>query len=186
MKNSETALAKAAGIKVVVFDVDGVLTDGKIYMGPQGEAMKAFSARDGMGITMLHKGGIATAIITGRESAIVANRAKELKIAKVWQGCQDKRQAWQELLDQLQVAPEEIAYMGDDLNDLPLLSLAGLPATVVDGVPEVQQIADFVSDFQGGAGAVRELAQFILQAQNKWEDLTKNFVGVATMEQVAQ
>lgn len=186
MLKHQEALLRAEKIKVVVFDVDGVLSDGHIYMGLQGEAMKAFSARDGMGITLLHRAGIKTAIITGRQSEIVANRARELKITRVWQGCSDKREAWEELKQELQVKDEEIAYAGDDLNDLPLLLKAGLAATVADAVPEVSDAAQLQSSYNGGQGAVREIAEFILKRQNKWQQLVEGFTGPQKLEAAAQ
>ena len=116
----------------------------------------------------------------------MANRARELKITRVWQGCSDKREAWEELKQELQVKDEEIAYAGDDLNDLPLLLKAGLAATVADAVPEVSDAAQLQSSYNGGQGAVREIAEFILKRQNKWQQLVEGFTGPQKLEAAAQ
>lgn len=183
---SQDAQTAAAEIAMVVFDVDGVLTDGHIYMGNSGEAMKAFSAQDGMGITLLHKSGIRTAIITGRSSDIVANRAKELKISALWQGCMDKRAAYSQLKDDYGLADNQIAYVGDDLNDLPLMLQVGLPCTLDNGVAEVKAIAKAISDKSGGNGGVREIAEFILKAQGKWNQVVASFTASAGAGAIAQ
>ncbi len=185
--NIEADLQQAAKkIKMVVFDVDGVLTDSHIYMGNDGELLKAFSARDGMGITLLHKAGINTAIITGRRSEIVANRAGELKLTALWQGCSDKRQAYTELKEKFSLGDEEVAYVGDDLNDLPLIIQAGLGCAVGDAVPEVKDAASFVAKNNGGNGAVREIIEFILKAQGKWQPLINGFIGKTMVDDLAQ
>lgn len=186
MKFTDDALSRAKKIKIVVFDVDGTLTDGKIYMGSAGELCKAFSCRDGMGVTLAHKAGLKTAIITGRTSEIVANRAKELKISAVWQGISDKRKAYQELKERFQVTDEEIAYAGDDLNDYPLLKIVGLPCVVGDAMPEVKEIARLEADSKGGDGAVREILEFIVEAQGLWEMATASFLGEAKNDFCAQ
>lgn len=183
---TQDACAAAARIAMVVFDVDGVLTDGHIYMGNSGEAMKAFSAQDGMGVTLLHKAGIKTAIITGRSSDIVANRAKELKITALWQGCMDKRDAYGQLKRDFGLEDNQIAYVGDDLNDLPLLSLAGLPCTVDNGVEEVKAVAKIVSKKCGGNGGVRDIAEFVLKAQGKWDQAVASFTAETGAGKIAQ
>lgn len=186
MEYSADALMRAKNVKMVVFDVDGTLTDGKIYMGPQGEAMKAFSAQDGMGISLLHKSGIYTAIITGRSSQIVANRAGELKMARVYQGCADKRLAWQQLKDEYHLTDAQMAYIGDDLNDLPLLTKAGFAASVANGRREAKAVAHFVAQHDGGDGGVRDVIEFILRAQGQWTRLAESFTEVAPVNSLAQ
>ena len=177
MEYRADALVRAARIKLVVMDVDGTLTDGRIYIGPDGEAMKEFSVKDGMGISMLHTAGVATAIITGRESEIVKRRAAELKISHVWQGCRDKRAAWHQLKDELQLADRDIAYIGDDLNDLPLLMRAGLACCTADAQPEVKYVSHVISGCNGGNGAVRDIAELVLKSQGKWQTLVDAFAG---------
>ena len=144
-------------IKLLVMDVDGTLTDGCIYMGPQGEAMKAFNCQDGHGIAqILPKLGITPVIITGRNSQIVANRAAELKISHLHQGIHDKLPLLQEIARELGAAREEVAYIGDDLNDMDCINWCGLTGCPADAVPEIRAAVDFVSSRNGGRGAVRE------------------------------
>ncbi|MGM9540372.1 KdsC family phosphatase [Anaerovibrio sp.] len=177
MEYRADALARAARVRLVVMDVDGTLTDGRIYIGPDGEAMKEFSVKDGMGLSMLHKAGVETAIITGRQSKIVERRAAELNISRVWQGCKDKREAWQRIKDEMQLTDREIAYIGDDLNDLPLLMKAGLACCTADAQPEVKYVSHLISACNGGNGAVRDIVEFILKTQGKWQALVDAFAG---------
>lgn len=149
-------------IKMLVMDVDGTLTDGCIYMGPQGEAMKAFNCQDGYAIAQtLPKLGITPVIITGRNSQITANRASELKIRQLHQGVQDKLPLLQQIARELGAAREEVAYIGDDLNDMECLRWCGLTGCPADAVPEVRTAVDFVSSRCGGRGAVREFVDYI-------------------------
>lgn len=149
-------------IKMLVMDVDGTLTDGSIYMGPQGEAMKAFHAQDGYGIAqILPRIGVTPVIITGRKSQIVANRAKELKITQLHQGVQDKLPLLQRIARELGAAREEVAYIGDDLNDFDCIRWCGLTGCPADAVPEIRAAVDFVSSRCGGRGAVREFVDYI-------------------------
>ena len=161
------ASAKAARVALMGFDVDGVLTDGTLYYSGQGDAMKGFLTRDGHGIRMLMEAGVQVAIITGRESDIVTRRAKNLGISHVLQGIDDKRAAMDGLLSRLGLNFGQAGYMGDDVVDLPLLTACGFSATVADGHPLVRERVDHVSPLQGGRGAVREVCEFLLAAQNK-------------------
>lgn len=156
---------RAARIQLVALDVDGVLTDGRLYYGPQGEAMKVFDVRDGHGIKMMLAHGIGVAILSARASEIVAARARELGIARVLQGRGDKAAAWAELLRDTAVPVERAGFIGDDLPDLPVLAQAGLAATVADARDEVKRAAHWIAPERGGRGAVRALAEFILRAQ---------------------
>lgn len=176
----------ARNIKLIIFDVDGTLTDGRIYMGPSGEAMKAFSVRDGMGIALWHRAGLKSAIITGRSSDIVTRRANELKISAVYQGCIDKRVAYEALKEKYALQDEEIAYVGDDLNDLPLIMTAGLGCGVGDAMPEVRQYVKLLAEKPGGGGAVREIIEFILKQQDKWPSLVESFTAKTRVEDLAQ
>jgi 3-deoxy-D-manno-octulosonate 8-phosphate phosphatase (KDO 8-P phosphatase) len=182
----DNAAQAARQVKMVVFDVDGTLTDGHIYMGSDGEAMKSFSARDGMGIALMHKAGLKSAIITGRQSKIVENRANELKISAIWQGCSDKRQAYIELKEKFSLTDAEVAYVGDDLNDLPLLLQAGLSCAVGDAMEEVKQHAAIIADHNGGNGAVRDIIEYILKQQGKWDSLVESFVAKPRVDELTQ
>ena len=157
-------------IRLIIMDVDGVLTDGGIYMGPDGEAMKRFDIKDGLGIALWHRAGAMTAILTGRSSKIVENRAKELHISVVRQGCTDKRAAYEEMKAELKISDEEIAYIGDDIIDLPVMKRAGLPVAVADAVPEVRAAARIVAAHKGGRGAIRETVECILRVQGRFEE----------------
>ena len=166
---SPEPLERAKGIKAIVFDVDGVLTDGGLWYGPTGEAMKRFDVKDGHAMVLARLTGLPIAILTARSSTIVEVRAQELKLAKVYQGRREKGPAFEELCAELGVAPSEVAYMGDDVNDLPPLNRAGLSACPADAVPEVREAVHFVSTRTGGHGAARELIELILRATDRWE-----------------
>lgn len=170
------ALDCAKKIKCVIFDVDGVLTEGSICTGEDRELFKPFFCRDGLGITLAHKAGLKTAIITGRRSPVTAQRARELSIDEVYQGSLDKRAAYRDLKAKLSLQDEEFAYIGDDLIDLPIMVQVGLPAAVGDAVPEVKAKAQVVSGFPGGRGAAREILEFILKSQGLWEGIVAGFL----------
>ena len=158
------------GIRCLVLDVDGVLTKGEITYTSSGEELKTFHAKDGMGLAIAHAMGLQTAIITGRTSPIVERRAKELKISHVQMGSHNKSVGLQVVLDTLQVEPQEVAYMGDDLNDLGVMSRVGLAMTPQDGVPEIKDIAHYICQANGGEGAVREAVEYILKREGLWEE----------------
>jgi 3-deoxy-D-manno-octulosonate 8-phosphate phosphatase (KDO 8-P phosphatase) len=166
---------RAAHIRLLVLDVDGILTDGRIYYGNDGEELKAFNIKDGLGIKLLQGVGVQVAIITGRQSEIVARRARELGITKVIQGREDKRQALLELCLGSDLTVDDCAYMGDDLPDLGAINAAGLGMTVADGSATVREAADWVSSLNGGCGAVREACEFILCARGEWSSVTAGF-----------
>lgn len=172
----DKALLEAAKrIRLVVLDVDGVLTDGSIWTGPEGELVKRFYTRDGLGLILLQKAGIPVAILTGRISKQTAMRASELGIKAVRQGKTFKGDDFLDIAKELGVSPEEVAYMGDDVPDIPPLKLAGLPACPADADPSVLPLAKFVSPAPGGQGAVRSLAELILRAQGKWDELVNTY-----------
>ncbi|MCJ8169962.1 KdsC family phosphatase [Atopomonas sediminilitoris] len=164
---------RAQAIRLAVFDVDGVLTDGKLYFLPDGSEFKTFNTLDGHGIKMLMQAGIQTAIITGRSSAVVERRAKNLGIQHLFQGREDKFIALNELLGSLEepISLEQVAYLGDDLPDLTAIRRVGLGMAVASGDAFVRQHAHGVTQAAGGAGAAREFCEFILQAQGKLEAL---------------
>lgn len=168
-------LAKAAQIKLLLLDVDGVLTDGTLlYSGPSGES-KAFNTQDGFGLRLLREAGIDTGIITARSSEVVTRRAEELKMRYVYQGMGSKKEAWKDILAVSALRPFEIAYMGDDWLDLPLLQQVGLALAPANAVAEVKGAVHYVTARCGGAGAVREACDLLLAAQNLTAELLQNY-----------
>lgn len=163
------AAVRAARVRLVALDVDGTLTDGRLYIGPTGEAMKAFSARDGFGLTLLREAGIRLVIVTGRRSPIVDARAAELRFDEVHQGVADKAATLRTLGGEHGIALDECAFVGDDWPDLGAMSVAGLAATVADAPSEVRERAHWVSTLPGGRGAVREFAEFVLRARGLFD-----------------
>jgi 3-deoxy-D-manno-octulosonate 8-phosphate phosphatase (KDO 8-P phosphatase) len=168
--------ARAKNIKLLILDVDGVLTDGHIIFGRDGELMKNFHSQDGLGIAAAHRAGLKTAIITGRESQIVHLRSSELKIVDVYQGSMNKIEALAALIAKYNLELEEIAYVGDDLIDLPVMVQVGLSCAVANAVAEVKKHAHLVTDHYGGHGAVREVVEFILKSQGKWDDIVNAYI----------
>jgi 3-deoxy-D-manno-octulosonate 8-phosphate phosphatase (KDO 8-P phosphatase) len=159
--------ARARAVRLAIFDVDGVMTDGTLYIGPQGEAFKAFNILDGHGVKMLQSAGVDTAIISGRSSEAVVRRAAELSIAHVVQGSSDKLAAFEALVAKLGVAPEHCAFVGDDLPDLPVMGRCGLAVAVANAVDAVKSGAHYVTRAAGGRGAVREFCELVLRAQGQ-------------------
>ncbi len=164
---AQTVMEKAAKIRLLICDVDGVMSDGLIYQGNSGEELKAFNVRDGYGIRCLLTSGVEVAIITGRKAKLLEDRANTLGITHLYQGQSDKLLAYRELLDKLALRPGEVAYIGDDLIDWPVMEEVGLSAAVADAHPLLLPKADYVTQIAGGRGAVRELCDLILLAQNK-------------------
>jgi 3-deoxy-D-manno-octulosonate 8-phosphate phosphatase (KDO 8-P phosphatase) len=162
-------LARAAKIKLALFDVDGVLTDGRVILGREDE-YKCFDIKDGHGLRMLARHGIEVGIITGRSSRAVERRAEELGIKHLYQGCKEKLPFYRELLARLELTPAQTAYMGDDFMDLPVMLQAGLAAAVQDAHPLVRQHAHWVAPSGGGRGAARELAELLVFAQGGYDD----------------
>lgn len=163
-KWSEPDLNKAAGIRLLALDVDGIMTDGKLYFTASGDEMKGFNILDGLGMKQVMAAGIEVAVITGRRSPLTAKRMNDLGIAHLMQGREDKKAALEELAQQLNLAPGAIAYMGDDLPDLPAILFAGLGITVPNGHWAVRESADICTRVAGGEGAVREICDLLLAA----------------------
>ncbi|HTY22276.1 MAG TPA: 3-deoxy-8-phosphooctulonate synthase [Desulfomonilaceae bacterium] len=161
---------KLKKIRLMVFDVDGVLTDGKITFGSGGLEIKSFHVRDGHGIKIAKRFGLEVALVTGRTSEVVVRRAEDLGITRVYQGVWDKKPVLAELLDCLNLRPEEVAVVGDDVVDIPLLRRAGVGVAVADAAAEVRMAADYVTKQRGGHGAAREMIEVVLKAQGKWDD----------------
>lgn len=166
---------KASKVRLMAFDIDGVMTDGRLYFSPQGDEMKAFFSRDGLGVKMLQKTGIKIAIITGRDSPIVARRAENLGIELVFQGIKDKRAAMAGLLESEGLVFAQGGYMGDDVVDLGVMDACGFSATVPDCHGSVRRIADYVAQAPAGAGAVREVCELLLEAQGNWDKILADY-----------
>ncbi|WP_087016670.1 3-deoxy-manno-octulosonate-8-phosphatase KdsC [Thaumasiovibrio subtropicus] len=158
---------RAQDIKLLICDVDGVFSDGLIYMGNQGEELKTFHTRDGFGVKAVMKTGVEVAVITGRQSHIVQQRMSALGINHIYQGQEDKVIAFNELIAQLGIKPEHVAYIGDDLIDWPVMAKVGLSVCVADGHPLLRLKADYVTQIRGGHGAVREVCDLILEARGE-------------------
>lgn len=163
---------KAAKIKLLLLDVDGVLTDGRIIVDDRGVESKQFHVRDGQGIALLKRAGIEIGFMTGRSSAVVRHRAKDLGVDLVYQGVADKPACYAKIKRERGLKDEQIAYMGDDLADLPVLLRAGLAFSVADGWSGLSSAVDYVTAVAGGQGAVREVAELLLKAQGNWSKLT--------------
>jgi 3-deoxy-D-manno-octulosonate 8-phosphate phosphatase (KDO 8-P phosphatase) len=166
--SEEELLHKARLVKLLVLDVDGVLTDGKIIISDSGIESKEFNVRDGHGLKLLIRHGIDVVFLTGRQSAAVKWRAEDLGIAEVHQGVKNKGEVFAEIIQKRRISYEETACIGDDIVDIPALQKAGFSIAVADAVGEVRNIADYVTANPGGRGAVREVCEMILKAQNLW------------------
>ena len=164
-------------IKLVVMDVDGVLTDGTIAIDEAGGETKHFNVRDWTGIVYLERAGIRTAILSGRTASAVTHRAKEAGVSEVHQGAKDKLPVLREMMKRLGLRPEEVAYIGDDLMDIPVAREVGFAVAVADAHEELKSRCHHVTAAPGGRGAVRELAEHILKAQDKWSTIMKRYVG---------
>ncbi|MDH5202261.1 MAG: 3-deoxy-manno-octulosonate-8-phosphatase KdsC [Nitrospirota bacterium] len=165
----------AQDIKLLILDVDGVLTDGSIILDNEGNEFKAFHVRDGHGIKMLIKAGIHVALITGRYSKVVERRAHELGITEIYQKSHDKRVAYRQLVKKYSVDEKDVAYIGDDIVDIPLLKRAGFSVVVADADDEVKAAAMLTTKKRGGKGAVREICDFLLKAKGLWKDIIDEY-----------
>ena len=169
------ALERARRVRLMVFDVDGVLTDGRLWYGPQGEQLKAFHSLDGHGVKLLQQCGIAAGILSGRSSPAVALRAAELGVTHVLQGIEDKRPAFDALLARLGLEPREAGYMGDDLPDLPVLAQCGFACAPREACAEVLRGAHYVASAPAGGGAAREVCEFLLRSQGRMESVLARY-----------
>jgi 3-deoxy-D-manno-octulosonate 8-phosphate phosphatase (KDO 8-P phosphatase) len=184
-----SAQARARKIKLLLFDVDGVLTDGKLFFlpspaGPQPSMIefKGFHAHDGASISLARLGGIKTGLITKRISETVALRARDLKLEYVYQGVQDKRTCFDEIVKKAGLKPEEAAFVGDDVIDLPAMRAGGLALAVKNARAEVKKEAHYVTPHAGGDGALRDAVEFILKAQGKWKRVVEEYIGERSPE----
>lgn len=173
-------LEKAKKIKLVIFDIDGVLTTGALFIGDDGQEYKAFHSKDGHGLRMLQDAGVEVAILTGRKSNVVAHRASDLGITRVYQGKREKLPAYEELVEETGLSHEEIAYVGDDVVDLPVMTKVGLAICVQDGHPFVKKHSHWITDRNGGCGAGRDVCELILEAQGKLQGMLASYISPAS------
>ena len=170
------AVEKAQKLKLLILDVDGVLTDGKLFFDNQGNEYKSFHARDGHGIKLLRQTGVEVAVISGRKSNSVALRMKNLGIEHVYQGHENKQAAFNEIIEKMGIMPEQAAHVGDDLLDLPIMTRVGFAIAVSDANFAVKQRADWCTTLSGGHGAVREVCDFIMQAQGHFDEVVNAYL----------
>ena len=168
--------SRAARIKLFLMDCDGVMTDARIWVLENGEDQKAFHTRDGLGLDLLHRAGLKSGVISGRVSSALTRRAEKLGMTYVRQGCEDKEQAFAEILADAGVTNAEVAFAGDDLNDIPLMLQSGLAIAVADAAIETREHAHYITQARGGHGAVREAVELILKSQNKWQELLRRYI----------
>lgn len=167
---------RAARIKLLLMDCDGVLTDGRLWMLANGDEQKGFHVHDGLGLELWHRAGLRSGIISGRNSIVVEQRARDLRIEFVRQGAENKTESFDALLRESGVEDSEVAYIGDDLNDIPLLLRAELAVAVANATEETRCVAHLVTRAAGGSGAVREVIEIILKAQGRWADVTEKYL----------
>jgi 3-deoxy-D-manno-octulosonate 8-phosphate phosphatase (KDO 8-P phosphatase) len=173
---SPEQIEKIKQLKLLILDVDGVLTDGRLFFDQQGNEYKCFHARDGHGLKLLKQTGVEIAVISGRSSATVALRMKNLGIEHVYQGHENKRMAFQEILQNLQLTPNQVAHVGDDLLDLPIMTQVGFAIAVQDANFAVKQYADWCTQTLGGQGAVREVCDLIMQVQGSFDKVLQGYL----------
>jgi 3-deoxy-D-manno-octulosonate 8-phosphate phosphatase (KDO 8-P phosphatase) len=166
---------KLKKIKLLILDVDGVMTDGGIIMDSEGRELKKFNVRDGHGIKILQRYGIKVAILTGRKSKVVEYRAKDLEIKDVYQGAFNKKEVFAKILKKHKLTARETAFMGDDIVDIPVLKRVGFSAAVADAMDVVKKPVDYITQNRGGKGAVREVCEMILKAQGKWQEVATKY-----------
>ncbi|MBP7055934.1 MAG: HAD-IIIA family hydrolase [Candidatus Omnitrophica bacterium] len=163
---------RAKRVKVLILDIDGVMTDGRIVYSIYGDELRFFDVQDGLGISLLNRAGIKSIIITAKKSRIVKARARDLKIAKTYNGYMDKVKALNKAMRKFRIVPEEVCFIGDDLIDIPVLRRVGLAVSVPNAVDEVKATAHYITSRPGGRGAVREVCDMLLKAQDKWDKVT--------------
>ncbi|MBN2645168.1 MAG: HAD family hydrolase [Desulfuromonadaceae bacterium] len=166
---------RIAAIRLLLLDVDGVMTDGRIIYDNQGVETKMFHVRDGHGLKLLQRAGVQVGIITGRESQVVIKRAQELGIEYLYQGAKNKLECYEDILRRTGLSDEQIAYVGDDLVDLPVLRRVGFAVAVADGVEEIRPYVDYVTSRCGGCGAVREVCDLLLKQSGRWQQVTQRY-----------
>lgn len=175
MTTQKTIIAKARKLKLLLLDVDGVLTDGRLFFNEQGTEYKCFHAQDGHGIVLLRQSGVEVGVISGRKSNVVDVRMKDLGVTHVYQGYKDKVAAFVAIMQALSITPEHIAYLGDDVIDLPIMRRVGLAIAVGDANFAVKKYAHWCTKTMGGLGAVREVCDFIMQSQGTFDDMLRDY-----------
>lgn len=170
-------LPKAKEVKLLLLDVDGVLTNGSIAYTDDGSEIKTFNSRDGFGMNLLKKAEVEIGLITARSSHALKRRAEDLNLTRVYQGKRNKLEVFEEIIAEMRLAPNQVAYMGDDWLDLPLLVRVGFSATVADAVPELIETVDYVTRRSGGNGAVREICDLIIEAKGLYRELLEQYLG---------
>lgn len=165
---------KAKKIKLLILDVDGVMTDGKIYYGNYGDELKAFDVKDGLGLVLLRRSGIEVAIITAKKSKIVKIRSRDMGVKRVYESS-SKLKIYRKLLRKFRLTADEVCFIGDDLLDIPVLKNVGLPVTVPQAVSEVKAYSSYITKASAGSGAVREVCELILKSQGKWDEVIKKY-----------
>ena len=176
MDIKEDLREKAKKIKLLILDVDGVLTDGRIIYDSRGRDMKFFDVHDGLGVYLLKKAGIATILITAKGSRAIRPRARDMQVEEIFENISPKTTVLEKVLRRYKVNTDEICFVGDDLVDLGLMRSVGFPIAVFNAAPEIKQAASYITLKQGGRGAVREVAELILNAQGKWEEMVSLYV----------
>jgi len=176
MKQSTIKPSNLADIKMLVLDVDGVLTDGTLIINADGSESKFFNSLDGHGIRMWRRAGLKVAFLSGRQSQPTTRRAAQLEIDYCVQDCHNKLEGLEKLLEQVGLSPQQVAYIGDDLPDLPPIRYVGFGVAVADAVEQVKQYADFITTRRGGSGAVREVIEYILKNTGRWQELMKRYL----------
>lgn len=166
---TDEIIERAKRVKLMILDIDGVMTDGRIIYSIYGDELKFFDVQDGFGITLLNRAGIRSAIITAKKSRIVKLRARDMKVAGLYQGYSDKMTALSKILRRFKVSPDGICFIGDDLIDIPVLKRVGFAVAVPNAVEEVRESAHYITGKPGGRGAVREICDLLLKSQNKWD-----------------
>ena len=166
---------RASSVRLLLVDCDGVLTDGRITLGGEGDEQKSFNVRDGHGLVLLHRAGLRSGIISGRTSSAVERRARELGVTYLHQGSWNKIVEFEKVLAEAGLEASEVAYVGDDVVDIPLLLRCGLAVAVADATEETREAAHYVTTLPGGHGAVREVAELILKARGSWTELMKRY-----------
>jgi 3-deoxy-D-manno-octulosonate 8-phosphate phosphatase (KDO 8-P phosphatase) len=174
-KTLKIVLKKARNIRLLLLDVDGVLTDGSILYNEKGEELKRFFVQDGQGIRWLQRSGIPVGFLSGRSAPAVAIRAEDLGITLLFQGIENKMEVFEKVLQKTNLLPDQVSFVGDDFIDLPLLKKVGLSISVINGHPLVQKEVDYVTKAPGGYGAVREVSELIIRAQDKWEPILREY-----------
>jgi 3-deoxy-D-manno-octulosonate 8-phosphate phosphatase (KDO 8-P phosphatase) len=176
MDESVEVESRAARVRLLLLDCDGVLTDGRITPVEGGEELKSFHTRDGHGLVMLHRAGLRSGIISGRKSKLVELRAADLGVSFVRQGALNKVEAFESLLSEAGVGPAHAAYVGDDVVDIPLMRRSGFAVAVADATPETRAAAHYITHLAGGFGAVREVCELILKAQGRWDEVLRHYL----------